>query len=111
MLEIAGRRAFCNVCSCDWRTDGPGKRFASIADRATGYVCPDGAVVEPVTTGELHSDRDLLLSPDHCLLVDDVLIPAKLLINETTITQEAFWQPFEYFHIELDRHDARARQT
>jgi Hint domain len=50
--------------------------------------------------------RDLLLSPDHCLLVDDVLIPAKLLINETTITQEAFWQPFEYFHIELDRHDA-----
>jgi hypothetical protein len=50
--------------------------------------------------------RDLLVSPDHCLLVDDVLIPAKLLINETTITQEAFWQPFEYFHIELDRHDA-----
>ena len=50
--------------------------------------------------------RDLLISPDHCLLIDDVLIPAKLLINETTITQEAFWQPFEYFHIELDRHDA-----
>lgn len=49
--------------------------------------------------------RDLLLSPDHCLLVDDVLIPVKLLINGTTITQEAFWQPFEYFHIELDCHD------
>ena len=49
--------------------------------------------------------RDLLLSPDHCLLVDDVLIPVKLLINGTTITQEAFWQPFEYFHIELESHD------
>lgn len=49
--------------------------------------------------------RDLLLSPDHCLLVDDVLIPVKLLINGTTITQEALSQPFEYFHIELDSHD------
>lgn len=49
--------------------------------------------------------RDLLVSPDHCLLVQDVLIPAKLLINGTTIVQEERHEPFEYFHVELDRHD------
>jgi len=49
--------------------------------------------------------RDLLVSPDHCLLFDDVLIPAKLLVNGTTIVQEQMSEPFEYFHIELDRHD------
>lgn len=49
--------------------------------------------------------RDLWVSPDHCLLVDDVLVPAKLLINATSITQEIRAEPFEYFHIELERHD------
>jgi Hint domain len=49
--------------------------------------------------------RDLLVSPDHCLFVHDVLIPAKLLVNGTTIVQEECEDPFEYFHIELDAHD------
>ena len=33
--------------------------------------------------------RDLLVSPDHCLMFDDVLVPAKHLINGVTIRQEA----------------------
>jgi len=49
--------------------------------------------------------RDLLVSPDHCMLVQDVLVPAKLLVNGTTIVQEERREPFEYFHIELDAHD------
>lgn len=49
--------------------------------------------------------RDLLVSPDHCMLVQDVLVPAKLLVNGTTIVQEERHEPFEYFHIELDSHD------
>ena len=49
--------------------------------------------------------RDLLVSPDHCMLVQDVLVPAKLLVNGTTIVQEERQEPFEYFHIELDSHD------
>jgi len=49
--------------------------------------------------------RDLLLSPDHCLFLDDRLIPVKLLINDATIVQEATEEPFEYFHIELERHE------
>src|SRR5207244_3515133 len=47
--------------------------------------------------------RDLLLSPDHAVFVDDVLIPIRYLINDTTIRQEAR-RSVEYFHIELPRH-------
>ena len=48
--------------------------------------------------------RDLLLSPDHAIYVDGVLIPIRRLINETTIVQEPR-DSVQYFHIELDRHD------
>jgi hypothetical protein len=49
--------------------------------------------------------RDLLMSPDHSLFLDGSLIPVKLLINGTTIVQEGQDEPFEYFHIELEKHD------
>ena len=49
--------------------------------------------------------RDLLLSPDHAVLVDDALVPAKLLANGCTVVQELDAAAVEYLHIELDRHD------
>ncbi len=48
--------------------------------------------------------RDLWLSPDHALFVNDVLIPAKLLVNGTTIRQVAV-DTITYFHVELPTHD------
>ncbi len=48
--------------------------------------------------------RDLYLSPDHAVFVNGVLVPVKLLINGTSITQmKRDW--ITYFHIELPRHD------
>jgi hypothetical protein len=49
--------------------------------------------------------RDLLVSPDHCLLFDDVLIPAKHLVNAATILRQRV-ESVGYWHIELDSHDA-----
>ena len=47
--------------------------------------------------------RDLFLSPDHAILAQSVLIPAKQLVNGTTIRQVA--RPtVTYHHIELSRH-------
>ena len=48
--------------------------------------------------------RDLFLSPDHAVLVEDVLIPVKYLINGTTIAQTEV-DEVSYYHIELERHD------
>jgi autotransporter passenger strand-loop-strand repeat protein len=49
--------------------------------------------------------RDLWVSPEHALYIEDVLVPAKELINGTTVTQLDTVEEFHYFHIELDQHD------
>ena len=49
--------------------------------------------------------RDLLLSPDHALALDGMLIPVRYLINGATIVQGAWAGRIAYYHVELDRHD------
>lgn len=49
--------------------------------------------------------RDLLVSPDHAMLLDGLLIPARLLLNDVTIRREERWRSVTYFHVELDSHD------
>jgi serralysin len=44
--------------------------------------------------------RDLLLSPDHAVFVDGVLVPVRYLINGATVAQEAA-DSVTYFHVEL----------
>jgi len=48
--------------------------------------------------------RDLLVSPDHALYLDGLLIPARLLRNDATIVRDAHLGSVRYFHLELDRH-------
>jgi hypothetical protein len=50
--------------------------------------------------------RDMLLSPDHALLVAGRLVPVRLLRNGATIVTEADRSRVTYYHVELDRHDA-----
>jgi hypothetical protein len=54
--------------------------------------------------GEGVPRRDLLLSPDHAMFIEDVLIPVKYLLNGTSVTQIKMAKVI-YFHVELDRHD------
>ena len=49
-------------------------------------------------------ERDLVLSPDHAVYVDGVLIPIRYLINGGTVTQDAV-DAVSYWHVELDAHD------
>jgi hypothetical protein len=48
--------------------------------------------------------RDLLLSPDHALFVDDVLIPVHALVNGRSIVQTGI-ERVTYYHVELESHD------
>jgi fibronectin-binding autotransporter adhesin len=54
--------------------------------------------------GEGRPKRDLLLSPDHAVFADDVLIPVRYLVNGRTIVQVER-SAITYWHIELPRHD------
>jgi hypothetical protein len=70
---------------------------------------PDPRKVQPVriAAGAFAPNvptRDLFLSPDHAVFIDDVLIPVKHLINDHTIVQVAT-NRVAYFHVELQRHD------
>jgi hypothetical protein len=47
---------------------------------------------------------DLIVSPDHAILVDGKLICARQLVNGTTIRQEMDATSIAYFHVELEAH-------
>jgi hypothetical protein len=60
--------------------------------------------IAPHAFGEDRPRRPLLLSPDHSVFVEGVLIPVRFLINGTTVTQLDV-ATVSYYHVELPHHD------
>ena len=48
--------------------------------------------------------RDLYVSPDHAMFVDELLINAGALVNDISIIKTEPKETFTYYHIELDDH-------
>ena len=55
--------------------------------------------------GEGLPRRDLLVSPEHAMWLDGVLVPARCLVDDATIVQERGLPRVDYVHVELDSHD------
>lgn len=49
--------------------------------------------------------RDLIVSPDHCMVIKGQLVAAENLVNGATILRESALEEITYFHIELATHD------
>ena len=60
--------------------------------------------VAPGAFGPGRPGKELFLSPDHAVFVEQVLIPVKCLINGSTIAQLPM-DEVTYYHIELPQHD------
>jgi Hint domain len=81
-----------------------GQRRLQIADH------PRPETVQPVMiASDALADgvpvRRLFVSPDHGVFLDGVLVPAKELLNWTTIRQDNTAIQVAYYHLELARHD------
>jgi hypothetical protein len=89
--------------------DGAAARVEWIGRRRTNLVRhPRPEAVQPVriAAGALADGvpaRDLIVSPDHAMFLDGLLVPAKALINGANITQLTR-KTVTYYHIELAAH-------
>jgi hypothetical protein len=83
-------------------------RWVGIQTVVTIFADPLRSFPIRITAGALGEGlpaRDLLVSPDHALMLDGVLVQAGALVNGTTIVREsAMPERFTYFHIELEDH-------
>ncbi len=48
--------------------------------------------------------RDLLVTPEHCILTEAGLTPARMLVNGASILVDRGIPEYEFFHVELEQH-------
>jgi hypothetical protein len=101
------------LCIGDWVATMVGGRFAPVV--WIGHRTVDcrrhqnPALLWPVRIcadafGPGQPSRDLFISPDHAVFVDNVLVPVKHLINGKNIVQVPTTR-VTYYHVELPTHD------
>jgi len=91
-------------------SDGQPERVVWVGRQTVSMLFADPLRILPVriradALGEGDPSRDFLLSPDHAILVEGVLIQAGALVNGTSIVRETKVPlTFTYYHVELEHH-------
>jgi hypothetical protein len=84
-------------------------RWLGRSDISTRFADPQRSLPIRICAGALGGGlpaRDLLLSPDHAILLDDLLVQAGALVNGATIRRERdVPERFSYYHVELATHE------
>jgi len=84
-------------------------RWVGWSEISLRFADPLRALPVRITAGALADGvpaRDLLVSPDHAVFIDDVLIQAGALVNgNSIIREENVPDSFRYYHIELATHE------
>ncbi len=78
------------------------RRLDLLAHPQPGRVAPIRIQRDAFADAVPHAD--LLVSPDHAVVVDGSLVCARQLVNGTTIRQETALDSVTYLHVELDGH-------
>ncbi|MFC0502019.1 Hint domain-containing protein, partial [Asaia krungthepensis] len=92
-----------------------GKRFPEkIVFIGKGHVvCDDVRLIDEagypvrVKAGALDLNvpaKDLLITPEHCLFIDGVFIPVRMLVNGVSILYDRTFEQYDYYHVETERH-------
>ncbi|GBQ93206.1 Hint domain-containing protein [Gluconobacter albidus] len=48
--------------------------------------------------------RDLLVTPEHCMMLEDTFIPVRMLVNGMTIAYDHSIAEYDYYHLETEKH-------
>ncbi len=92
------------------QTDGTTAPVVWLGIQTVSTVFGDSLRVLPIritagALGENIPQRDMLISPDHALFIDDILVQAGALVNGETIFRETnVPEIFTYYHVELPTH-------
>ncbi|WP_438382352.1 Hint domain-containing protein [Asaia sp. BMEF1] len=74
----------------------------------TRQLVPEESWLVRIRKGALADDvpsRDLLVTQEHCLIFDNKLVPARMLVNGTSVLVDRTINSYTYYHIELDSHE------
>ncbi len=113
ILTVAGERPVETLCAGDFVVTQTGRartiRWLGRRSYAARFVARHPNV-QPIRlrAGALGGGlprRDLLVSPEHAMFIDGILVPARCLVNGISIVQERGLERVDYVHVELESHD------